>query len=242
MTFAYKVLRIIARKLNISFSFSSDGEDYILLKIFENVHQGNYIDIGSNHPVLHSNTFSLYLRGWRGVCIDPLPHLIPKYKLFRASDKFFNSGFHLGNTNKTSDFFYFPSHPDNSTFDPDYAQCLQDHYNRHFEVFNVSLIGIDDIISNFKDLKSIHLVSIDVEGLEFEIIQEFIRKDIFPWVFCVEQLSYTLVDIKTSYIYEFLLNNGYVLISRTFLSSIYILESSLPKLINNHTKIWNVNK
>jgi FkbM family methyltransferase len=243
MTFAYKVLRRIAYYFNISFSFSSDGEDYILLKIFENIHQGNYIDIGSNHPVLHSNTFSLYLRGWRGVCIDPLPFLSPKYKYFRTSDKFYNSGFHLGNTDRSSDFYYFPSHPDNSTFDRDQVKLLQDQYNRcDFEVLKVSLIGLDAIISNFTDKSSMHLVSIDVEGLELEIIKEFIRKDIFPWVFCVEELSYTLVDIKTSEIYEFLINNGYVLISRTFLSSVYILKSALPKLINNHTKIWNVNK
>ncbi len=67
----YKILRKIIIFFGVPLHFSSDGEDYILQKIFSNLKNGYYIDIGSHHPILHSNTFLFYLNGWRGVCVDP---------------------------------------------------------------------------------------------------------------------------------------------------------------------------
>ena len=76
----YKILRKIIILFGVPLHFSSDGEDFILHKIFSKLKNGYYIDIGSHHPILHSNTFLFYLNGWRGVCVDPLPNLIWKYK------------------------------------------------------------------------------------------------------------------------------------------------------------------
>lgn len=243
MIYFYKIFRKISYFFNVSFSFSSDGEDYTLLKIFEHIDVGNYIDIGSNHPILHSNTYSLYLKGWLGVCVDPLPYLVPKYKKFRFSDKFYNKGFLLGNESINAPFYFFPDNPDNSTFDLNQVKLLNDEYNRsNFKVLDVSFVSVDEIINNFNINSPIHLISIDVEGLEYEILQEFIGKNIFPWVFCVEELSFVAYDISTSKVYKYLTSKGYKLISRTFLSSIYILDSALPNLINNNTKIWNLYK
>lgn len=243
MTHIYKIIRKISHFFNVSFSFSSDGEDYILLKIFEHIYEGNYIDIGSNHPLLHSNTYSLYLKGWRGVCVDPLPNLAPKYKKFRFFDKFYNKGFLLGGESIKAPFYFFPDNPDNSTFDLGQVKLLRENYNRsNFEVLEVSFVSCDDILTNFKNNSIIHLISIDVEGLEKKILQEFINNNIFPWVFCVEELSYVAKNISNSEVYKLLTINGYILISRTFLSSIYILESALPDLVNNNTKIWNLYK
>jgi hypothetical protein len=33
---------------------------------------GTYLDIGASNPVHLSNTYSLYRRGWFGVCVDPI--------------------------------------------------------------------------------------------------------------------------------------------------------------------------
>ena len=51
-------------------SFSQFGEDLIINKILKKIPNGNYLDLGSFHPIHFSNTFLLYLRGWRGVNID----------------------------------------------------------------------------------------------------------------------------------------------------------------------------
>jgi FkbM family methyltransferase len=47
---------------------------------------GFYIEVGSNHPVLYSNTFKLYLEGWKGILIDGNPDLIALSRRIRSSD------------------------------------------------------------------------------------------------------------------------------------------------------------
>ena len=98
--FFYFFVRQLCKIVGLSFSFSSDGEDVILMKYLCRIKNGNYIDIGSNQPVKHSNTFLYYLTGWRGLCIDPLPNLKSKYRLIRGRDKFINAGV-LGSRSKS---------------------------------------------------------------------------------------------------------------------------------------------
>ena len=74
----YKALSRFYKIFGYKASFSSDGEDSILDKYLLNFRKGNYIDIGSNHPILFSNTFLFYLKNWRGICLDPLPFLKKK--------------------------------------------------------------------------------------------------------------------------------------------------------------------
>ena len=88
----YFLVKQLCKLIGLSFSFSSDGEDVILMKYLCRIKNGNYIDIGSHQPVKHSNTFLFYLTGWKGVCIDPLPNLKSKYRFIRRRDKFINAG------------------------------------------------------------------------------------------------------------------------------------------------------
>src|SRR5687768_7958557 len=62
--------RKVAR-LPVSFSFAQGGEDlvfsYVVYSEFGNPTSGTYIDVGCYSPIKWSNTFDLYLRGWRGI-------------------------------------------------------------------------------------------------------------------------------------------------------------------------------
>jgi len=88
----YFLVRGFCKIAGISFSFSSDGEDFALIKYLSKIKNGNYIDIGSHQPVRHSNTFLFYLLGWKGICVDPLPSLKKKYRFIRGRDMFINAG------------------------------------------------------------------------------------------------------------------------------------------------------
>jgi len=65
------LIKQLCKLIGLSFSFSSDGEDVILMKYLCRIKNGNYIDIGSHQPAQHFNTFLFYLSGWKGICIDP---------------------------------------------------------------------------------------------------------------------------------------------------------------------------
>ncbi len=52
-------------------SFSQFGEDAMLQSYLRDG-PGFYVDVGSGSPTEGSNTYALYLRGWRGILIDPI--------------------------------------------------------------------------------------------------------------------------------------------------------------------------
>lgn len=239
----YKLTRKCCSVFNISFSFSSDGEDYILSKIFHGIKNGKYIDIGANHPVLHSNTFLFYLSGWNGVCVDPIPSLIRKFKFYRSRDVFISAGLNANGGNKTAPFYYYKNHPDNSTFDKNRVKILESlHQRRPSKILNLPMVSVSQILDKLAldaNDPTVHFLNIDVEGMEIEILTSFFKCEILPWVVCVEDLGRLAQDIPKTSIHEIMIKNGYKLAMRTFLSSIYILKFKIDNLESPFTHEWN---
>jgi len=48
-------------------SYSQEGEDMILRRIFERQSTGFYVDVGAHHPKRFSNTYFFYKKGWSGI-------------------------------------------------------------------------------------------------------------------------------------------------------------------------------
>src|SRR5262245_41670593 len=93
-------------------SFSQVGEDLIINYLFQslNIARPSYLDIGTNHPIVGNNTYFFYLRGSKGVCIEPDPQLFRLIRQKRPLDTHINAGvgFETGKTN--AEFYVFP-HP-----------------------------------------------------------------------------------------------------------------------------------
>ena len=53
-------------------SYAQNMEDILLDRLFRG-RPGTFVDIGANHPFLDNNTYFFYLRGWRGVNVEPAP-------------------------------------------------------------------------------------------------------------------------------------------------------------------------
>lgn len=51
-------------------SYAQNQEDILLDRLFQG-RRGTFVDIGANHPFLDSNTYYFYIRGWRGVNVEP---------------------------------------------------------------------------------------------------------------------------------------------------------------------------
>ena len=50
------------------------GQDkWVLETVFPEVTDGFFVDVGSGHGTIGSNTVMLERRGWKGICIDPFP-------------------------------------------------------------------------------------------------------------------------------------------------------------------------
>ena len=51
-------------------SFSLSSVDLIIERIFYNLKDGIYLDIGCNHPIKYNNTYLLFKKGWKGINVD----------------------------------------------------------------------------------------------------------------------------------------------------------------------------
>ena len=79
------------------------------------------------------------------------------------------------------------------------------------------------------------LVSLDVEGLDLDILRSIDFSRYRPHVFCVETVSYAGGDgsgIKSPEIHALMLQNGYRLYADTYINSIYVAQSSWRALGN----------
>ena len=239
----YFLVKGFCKIAGLSFSFSSDGEDFAITKYLAKIKNGNYIDIGSHQPVRHSNTFLFYLLGWKGICIDPLPGLKNKYKFIRRRDKFINAGV-FGSRSKAQEefkFYYYKNHSDNSTFDPARVKELSTNFGREpSSVISVPKITVAEILSSsemfFGESKEIQLLNLDIEGFEIDILEDLFSNNVYPWVVCVEELGQVAETLHNGEIYKLMKNNGYILGSRTFLSSIYVLKNKLSHLPSPYIK------
>ncbi len=53
---------------------SEIGQDkWLLVKMFPGVRDGYFVDVGSGHGTIGSNTKTAEELGWRGICVDPFP-------------------------------------------------------------------------------------------------------------------------------------------------------------------------
>jgi FkbM family methyltransferase len=67
-------------------SYAQNQEDILLDRLFGGG-PGTFVDVGAHHPVLDSNTYFFYERGWRGTNLEPLPHLHRLLTQHRPGDR-----------------------------------------------------------------------------------------------------------------------------------------------------------
>jgi hypothetical protein len=78
---------------SVKASYSQFGEDAVVMAMFRGrCSPGYYVDVGCFHPTKWSNTYAFYLRGWRGLAIDPNPAVGALWSRLRPCDTFLNFG------------------------------------------------------------------------------------------------------------------------------------------------------
>jgi FkbM family methyltransferase len=67
-------------------SYAQNLEDHHLALLFDDVTDGVYVDVGGGHPVADNVSFYFYLKGWRGLVIEPQLNLASLYAHIRPRD------------------------------------------------------------------------------------------------------------------------------------------------------------
>ncbi|MDO8843289.1 FkbM family methyltransferase [Methylicorpusculum sp.] len=199
---------------------SQEGEDLVLAKIFNARKSGFYVDVGAHHPMRFSNTYKFYKRGWRGINIEPNPEVIGLFKKFRSRDINLNIG--IGKKPSTLLYYMFNESALN-TFDEALAQKrLESIQYRLKETRHVPIERLDQVLARYKnEFTQIDFMTIDVEGLDFEVLKSNDWVAYRPnWVL-VEQLGLSDLSNMDFEIHHFMKEKGYVLFAKTFNTLFY---------------------
>jgi FkbM family methyltransferase len=70
-------------------SYAQNLEDYHLDLVFADLATGTYVDVGGGHPVADNVSFWFYLKGWRGLVVEPQEGLAAAYRGIRPRDAVF---------------------------------------------------------------------------------------------------------------------------------------------------------
>ena len=206
-------------------SYSQSGEDLIISFIFNNflgIPKPTYLDIGAHHPSYLSNTYLFYQRGCSGVCVEPDPTLFSKIQKKRKRDICLNVG--VGLENKSEDDFYIMTTKTLNTFSKEEAIRYQSYGRQKIEkVIKIPMVPVNDIIGQYFS-KTPNLISLDVEGLDYQILNTFDFSRYRPEVMCIETLTYTedQTERKIRNIIDLMLLNDYFVYADTYINTIFI--------------------
>jgi FkbM family methyltransferase len=203
----------------IRFSFSLNDEDRFL-KLYFRGKKGFYVDIGANHPILFSNTYLLYREGWSGINIDVKPGSMDKFNKLRKRDINIEAG--ISNSDCELDYYSFKTTQLN-TFDKEVAENRIAEGSKLIEVKKIKTEKLSSILDRYCEESSIQFMSVDVEGLELDVLRSNDWDKYRPELLVVECLDNTknIEDIESSELFKFMKEKNYVLYARLYNTCIF---------------------
>ena len=164
-------------------SYSRNFEDVILQRVLADVKDGCYVDVGASHPVADSNTYSLYEKGWRGIAVDPLGYG-ELWTEERIEDVFVNAA--VGASPGEMTFHVFRDTPQISTGSSASLALWREDGRAPDKALVVPVLTLNSLLEEHLGGRTLHLLSIDVEGMEAEVLQGLDLRKYRPWVVIVE--------------------------------------------------------
>jgi len=158
-------------------TYSQYQEDKFIWEILQkyDLTDSVYVDIGANHPTDISNTYLLYRNGLSGIVVEPNEELANLFRKFRKRD----IPLMIGCSNIAAVLkFNVSKTPVMSSFSDD--RELNVHKS-----FYLPVMPIDTALQSFR-YKYINLLSIDVEGLNYEVLQGAVNTIRQSLLLCIE--------------------------------------------------------
>ena len=190
-------------------SYSQYGEDLIIDSFFKHhapIKSGNYLDIGCYHPVGISNTYLLHRRGWQGLVVDIDDYKLELFKRRRGR----NIEVLKGAISSEDSLSKVPIYKFNQPFSPydtlseEIAKMRSKAINIEYTTEEVNQISINSLLHK----KHFDLINIDVEGLDELIVNSIDFKKFQPTMIVYESFD----PFSSSKTKELLNDNGYTLL------------------------------
>ena len=202
-------------------SYSQEGEDMILRRLFENQATGFYVDVGAHHPQRFSNTYFFYKKGWRGINIDAMPNSMSLFNKIRARD--INIEKPVSKKKQVLTYYAF-NEPALNGFSKELSEERNGKGN-YFIKFtkDIETVTLEEMLdNNLPKNQQIDFLSIDVEGLDFMVLKSNNFDKYKPKVILIEILGNSLEEVGESEITKYLMQHEYSLYSKTINTVFFI--------------------
>lgn len=198
-------------------TYSQEGEDILLHRIFYNETRGFYVDIGAHHPFRFSNTKLLYDMGWRGINIEPNPDVAELFEKWRPNDINLSVGVSL----EKGQLKYFRfDHAALNSFSEEVKKSLLPRLKDTLEIETAPLRDI--LKKHLKPGQSIDFMNVDAEGMDLEILQSNDWNQFRPSAIMIEAEHGTIDNLLESEMHLFLKEKGYRCYSKLSRSALYV--------------------
>ncbi len=175
---------------------SQIGQDrWVAEKVFPDVTDGYFLDVGSADGVVDSNTWALERRGWKGICVDPFPSNMSgrTCQMFREAVAA-ESGVKVTFA-QAGELGGITSHLDR------WKDIVKDT-----KTVDLTTVTLADILRRAHAPSYIHFMSLDIEGAEFEALRGFPFDEFKLGSMAIE---HNYEEPKRSEIEQFLNSKGY---------------------------------
>ena len=207
---------------NSSNQYSQTGEDKLIEKFLPES-EGFYLDVGAGRPIRGSNSFAFYLKGWTGICVDPLSINERLFNVLRNRDQFLR--ILVGQKGHDVDFWEFDPYEYSTTQKSVASRVLNNQSIRLINHTKLQVTSLAEIAPEISPQQPAFL-SIDTEGNDLEVLKSNDWNSFRPRVICVE--AWEASTLKSE-IGEFLNGKNYLKRASTSLSDIYIEKSYIEE-------------
>ena len=204
-------------------SYAQRFEDLYLMRCFGPRGDGFYIDIGSGHPVYDNTSFAFYLKGWRGITVEPNPWLARLTRAVRPRDRHIEAlvGAAAGETTfyLVQDFHGF------STMIESHARAAQSQFGKASQAIAAQVTTLAELCRQHAP-RAFDFLKVDVEGAEQDVLLHGDWQSYRPRVLVVEALApYTLAPAFAAW-EPFLARHGYRYVLFDSLNRYYLAEEA----------------
>jgi FkbM family methyltransferase len=217
---------VLSRGSHSNRSYSQQGEDLIIesLCVYLKITNPIYLDIGAADPIVGNNTYLFYLKGARGVLVEPNPTLCRSLRDTRPRDTVLNIGVGFKDEDVADYYMISGSGGETlNTFSKDQVDRIitDSKGERHVEkILKMPLVNINKIMEeHFRDAPSI--VSIDTEGLDLEILKSLDFERYRPPILCAETLVLNSTKME-SRILDLMQSKNYSVRGGTFVNTCFV--------------------
>jgi FkbM family methyltransferase len=208
-------------------SFAQEGEDLLLEILLDRLRgpgttaPGFYVDVGAHDPVRFSNTQLFYLRGWRGINIDPRLGFQARLDQCRPGD--INLNIAIGRERATQSYFEF-NEPALNSFEPELARSRDGVGGYRIESTRpVEVYPLAEVLRRHVPVgQEVTFFTVDVEGLDLDVLMSNDWNLCRPLVIVVELSGDPdLEDLATHPIATYLKSVGYKPLAKLRLSAVF---------------------